>query len=150
MKWGDFQVSPQVCQVLPHLSGANQAPLRGSVRGMDEALCTQHRLGPGGSAPRGPEPRPHARPLVTSAPGELPLEGSMVRQPHPERSPSTSVTCPLPGVGWTLSSSERQEYAKRDFPNLPWCSAFQLLTVVIIPSPRRQLPSGMPRGHHPF
>lgn len=76
----------------------------------------------------------------------------MVRQPHPEEVVIHFHYLPAARCLMdSLSPSELQECAKGDFHSLPVAdSAFQLLTAVIIPSPRRQLPPSMPRGHHPF
>lgn len=80
---------------------------------------------------------PTPRPLVTSRAGQLPLEGPMVGQPHPEKVTvllhyPPAAQCLMPD-GLVVPHQSSSEYAKDDIHNLPQeavLSSFSLLSLL--------------------
>lgn len=132
------------------MSGRNQSLLRGSVRGIDEALCTEHRLRPGGQCSQRarasvPLQAPHDFCTQKAASGRLDGEAA------PPREVAIHLREPPAASCWMAVSPPQsvRRMLRETFLTSSWCSAFQLLTAVIIPPPGRQLPSVMPRGTTP-
>lgn len=103
MKSGGFQVKP--LDFLGMRSFVKWNPVSAVGQGEGRGQGSLHPVQAGGCRARlkeGQGPRPHSQAPVTSRAGELPLEGSVVGQPHPEEDAvhlhyAPAAQCLMPG-----------------------------------------------------